>query len=104
MGKKDCCRVRSCNAEGQEWPGQVAPFPYAYDTQKTKGVVKRKPVFAYDRDFTCGLLAPLFEDIGDNGDYERLTEEMQEFWCEALDACDLEAIDPKESDLYVDRL
>mmetsp|Transcript_50396 Transcript_50396/g.126969 ORF Transcript_50396/g.126969 Transcript_50396/m.126969 type:complete len:224 (-) Transcript_50396:20-691(-) len=98
---KDCCRIRCCNAEGQEYPGQRAPFPYANPTSKTKGIVKRKPVFSYDKEFTYGLLASVFEGVGGNADFERLSDRTQRVWCKTLDRCDLEAVDFEDCQSYI---
>mmetsp|Transcript_73177 Transcript_73177/g.210137 ORF Transcript_73177/g.210137 Transcript_73177/m.210137 type:complete len:225 (-) Transcript_73177:144-818(-) len=101
---KDRCRVRCCNEEGQEYPGQRAPFPFATPTAKAKGLVKRKPVFGCDKDFTYSLLESVFQDVGGGADYERLSERTQRLWSRTLDRCDLEAIDFRNCDEYVSEL
>jgi len=98
------CRVRCCNEEGQEWPGQIAPFPYARSTKKTKGIVKRKPVFAYDPEFCYKSLEAVFRGIGGGTDYERLSDETQQQWCEVLDVCDGEPVDYNECENYIGHL
>ncbi|CAE8589840.1 unnamed protein product [Polarella glacialis] len=101
---KDHCRVRCCNEEGQEWPGQKVTFQYAHSTLNEKGVVKRKPVFSHYRDHTYSLLEPIFRDLGGGSDYERLSDRSQKLLCEMLDRCDLEAVNYHECEAYVDGL
>uniref|UniRef100_A0A6T0TSZ9 Uncharacterized protein n=1 Tax=Alexandrium monilatum TaxID=311494 RepID=A0A6T0TSZ9_9DINO len=101
---RDCCKVRSCNAEGQEFPGQMAQFPYAHPTDKTKGIVKRKPVFGYDKEHTMSLLEPVFSGLGGNCDYERLDEKTLEAFCKLLDQVDMEAVQYEACEGYVNAL
>mmetsp|Transcript_24319 Transcript_24319/g.54137 ORF Transcript_24319/g.54137 Transcript_24319/m.54137 type:complete len:229 (+) Transcript_24319:84-770(+) len=101
---KSHCRVRSCNEEGQEWPGQVPAFPYAHPTDRTGGVVKRKPVFSHDADYTFEQLELAFEGVGMGADYERCSEATQRLWCRELDRCDLQAVDYHSRERYVDDL
>eukprot|EP00440_Ansanella_granifera_P047655 gb/GFBE01051618.1/.p1 GENE.gb/GFBE01051618.1/~~gb/GFBE01051618.1/.p1 ORF type:complete len:229 (+),score=45.74 gb/GFBE01051618.1/:1-687(+) len=101
---KDHCRVRCCNDEGEDLYGQKAAFPYAHNTIKSQGVVKRKPIFSYDRDHTYSLLEPVFKDLGNGADHERLSERTQRMLCKLLDRCDLEAVDYHNCQGYVDEL
>lgn len=98
---KDHCRVRCCNAEGQEFAGQAVPFSYAHPTSKVKGIVQRKPAFSHNKDFTYNLLKPVFQGLGGNCDYERLSENTQKAWCAELDRCDMETIDYNNCENYV---
>jgi len=99
--KKNECRVRACNEEGQEYPGQRVPFAYAVPTAGTKGRVIRKQVFGRDKHFTAGLLNFVFEGLGGGADVERLSTKTRALWTKTLDRCDLEAIDIDDCDDYI---
>lgn len=98
---KDHCKVRSCNAEGQEFMGQAVPYPYAHPTNKASGVVKRKPVFGHNKELTYSLLKSVFQGLGPNCDFERLSENTQLAWCAELDRCDQEPVDYNNCENYV---
>merc|ERR1719201_1024041 len=97
---KDSVKVRSVNSEGQEKPGEISKFPYAYDTMKTKGVVKRAPVFAQDAYVPFKLLETAFYGTSPSADYEKCTESTQKEWVSLLDRCDTE-VDYNDCEAYV---
>mmetsp|Transcript_21217 Transcript_21217/g.38729 ORF Transcript_21217/g.38729 Transcript_21217/m.38729 type:complete len:224 (+) Transcript_21217:32-703(+) len=99
-----CCKVRSCNQLGQEYPGQEVPFPYAHETNRTGGIVKRKPIFSYDVEVTCRSLRTVFLNVGYGADFDKLSEETKEAFCAALDRCDMEAISVNDCEEYITEL
>merc|ERR1740117_440688 len=101
---KGSCKVRCVNSEGQEKPGQIAAFPYAHDTTKTKGVVRRENVFAHDPLLPVKLLEIAFHETSPSADHEKCSETTQKAWVDLLDRCDTEAIDFNDCEEYVTEL
>mmetsp|Transcript_6624 Transcript_6624/g.10625 ORF Transcript_6624/g.10625 Transcript_6624/m.10625 type:complete len:223 (-) Transcript_6624:39-707(-) len=98
---RDSCQVRCVNSEGQQRLGEITKYPYAHDTTKTKGIVKRAPVFAHDPYLPFKLLENAFYDTSPSADYEKCSEATQKEWIDLLDRCDTEPVDYHDCEEYV---
>lgn len=98
------CRVRICNEEGEEYPGQEVKFSYGHPTDRTNGVVTRRPVFGYDPEHTYRELEKVFSGVGGGADADRLSEEVQKLWCDTLDQVDMQPVDFENCEGYIKSL
>eukprot|EP00746_Dinoflagellata_sp_MGD_P085779 gnl/MRDRNA2_/MRDRNA2_33943_c0_seq1.p2 gnl/MRDRNA2_/MRDRNA2_33943_c0~~gnl/MRDRNA2_/MRDRNA2_33943_c0_seq1.p2 ORF type:complete len:224 (+),score=49.15 gnl/MRDRNA2_/MRDRNA2_33943_c0_seq1:79-750(+) len=97
------CRIRVCNAYGEEFAGQPVPVPFAVSTLDTKGIVPRKGAFTYDQKEAEMLLSVVFAEVP-GGDWEKCSKDTKTKWAEHLDKIDLTPIDYNDCDAWINEM